>query len=134
LIFEDCHVVNKDPIYAQILQRFKDTCTEWKPRILGLTSSVTATRCQNPAELESTITTLESKLDAVAETSTLIMSQRYGIWPKEQIYTCEKYEDTTFVQMLTDLKVCVMLYNLNLLINKYICKISKRTIIRYWLI
>lgn len=95
LIFEDCHVVNKDPIYAQILQRFKDTCTEWKPRILGLTSSVTATRCQNPAELESTITTLESKLDAVAETSTLIMSQRYGIWPKEQIYTCEKYEDTT---------------------------------------
>ncbi|XP_052107136.1 endoribonuclease Dicer-like isoform X2 [Mytilus californianus] len=95
LIFEDCHVVNKDPVYAQILQKMNDTSLECKPRILGLTSSVTATRCQNPADLESTISTLETKLDAVAETSTLIMSQRYGIWPKEQIITCEKYEDTT---------------------------------------
>ncbi|XP_071160069.1 endoribonuclease Dicer-like [Mytilus edulis] len=95
LIFEDCHVVNKDPVYAQILQKINDTSLECKPRIVGLTSSVTATRCQNPAELESTISTLETKLDAVAETSTLIMSQRYGMWPKEQIINCDKYEDTT---------------------------------------
>lgn len=104
LVFEDCHLVNKDPIYSEILQEINSPSLDKKPRIFGLTSSVTATRCQNPSELESTISTLETKLDAVAETSTLIMSQRYGIWPKEQIINCEKYEDTTgLVELLENI-------------------------------
>jgi len=95
LIFDDCHCVTNDHPYAEIVKILHNDEHETLPRILGLTSCFVSSKCQDPSELGQTIQTLENQYNAVAETSTLVFSERYGIRPKEYVIDCDGYRDKT---------------------------------------
>ena len=66
-----------------------------QPRILGLISAILTEKSQDPAQLNDLITSIENGLDSVAETSTLVVFERYGVKPREEVVECADYEDTT---------------------------------------
>ena len=49
----------------------------------------------SPESLGDLITSLEETLSSAAETSTLVIPERYGVKPTEQVIECPDYEDTT---------------------------------------
>ena len=49
----------------------------------------------SPENLKNLITSLEETLASTAETSTLVIPERYGVKPSEQVIECPDYEDTT---------------------------------------
>ncbi|KAL5008233.1 hypothetical protein ScPMuIL_013814 [Solemya velum] len=97
LIFDECHFVTKeDHPYSRIMHIFNSSSNQLvKPRILGLTSNILIGHSLHPGDLEKSVNSLEQKLHSTAETSTLVISERYGIRPKEVIVNCEGYEDET---------------------------------------
>lgn len=66
-----------------------------QPRILGLTSNILDMNMKTPECLGSFIDSLEEALQSVAETSSLVIPNRYGIKPNERVIECADYEDST---------------------------------------
>jgi len=97
LIFHDCHhILNDGHSYQDIMQLYNAIdVKEKQPRILGLSSNILEGKYQDPAVLDDLIASLETALQSKAETASLVIPQRYGIKPKEQIIECSDYEDTT---------------------------------------
>ena len=110
VILDDCHLILQEHPYAEIMDHFRkptDTVTKGSfPRILGLTSCFTSKKCRDPKELEVVITSLEKLLSAKAETATLVISERFGIRPKEEIIECENYVDSTGTFVLLENILC----------------------------
>ncbi|KAK3597389.1 hypothetical protein CHS0354_040114 [Potamilus streckersoni] len=97
LILDECHHVLEDHPYNELMKRIDAYPKPEQPRLLGLTASVLSSKIQNPSELESAILLLEEKLHSKAETFTLVISERYGIKPKELVIECDDYVDRTGV-------------------------------------
>lgn len=96
LVLEDCHLVLQPTHpYQEIMQSYKALDISSKPRILGLTSNILEGKFQNPELLGGWINSLEEALQSVAETSSLVIPERYGIKPAERVIECNDYEDTT---------------------------------------
>lgn len=95
LVLDDCHLVLKPHSYTDIMDIYKATDEKCRPRILGLTSNILNGKFQNPDLLEDNINSLENCLLSVAETSSLVIPERYGIKPTERIIECNDYEDST---------------------------------------
>lgn len=94
LIFDDCHKsveVEKHP-YAEIVALVKCIPQNDQPHILGVTASVAGTECSDPFKLQETISAMEITMHAYAETSMLILSERFGCHPKESVVRCIEYE------------------------------------------
>ncbi|KAK3092704.1 hypothetical protein FSP39_006212 [Pinctada imbricata] len=107
VIFDECHLILGDHPYKDIMNHLKksqdsDSKRKYLPRILGLTSSFTSKKCRDPKELESSIISLERSLLSKAETATLVISERYGLKPKELVVKCENYEDKTGISILLE--------------------------------
>ena len=56
---------------------------------------IVSERYSSPESLGALISSLEEALCSVAETSTLVIPERYGVKPNEQVIECPDYEDTT---------------------------------------
>ncbi|KAJ8308770.1 hypothetical protein KUTeg_013644 [Tegillarca granosa] len=85
VVFEDCHLATSDEFHNKILDYLHS-------------------KCLDPLLLEKSVVSLEEKLKCTAETSSLVISERYGIKPKEIIFECDNYEDTTgMVESLGDI-------------------------------
>lgn len=95
LIIDDCHLVLQDHPYSKIMDIYKRADESSRPRILGLSSNMLEGKFQNPEILSALITSLEEAMQAVAETSSMVIPERYGIRPTERIIECNDYEDTT---------------------------------------
>ncbi|XP_062617556.1 endoribonuclease Dicer-like [Saccostrea cucullata] len=104
VILENCHLIlQEDHPYQSIMKKINDSVPKSSsPRILGLTSSFISQKCQDPGELESIIKSLEDGLCARAETATLVIAERYGIRPKENLTYCDNYEDETGTLTMLD--------------------------------
>ncbi|XP_012942349.1 endoribonuclease Dicer [Aplysia californica] len=99
LIFDDCHrsVEVDNHCYADIVSEVKILPDEVQPHILGLTASIAGTECSNPGKLKETVHRMENTMNAYAETSMLILSERYGCRPKESIVKCKGEDDESQV-------------------------------------
>ncbi|XP_071079246.1 endoribonuclease Dicer-like isoform X2 [Haliotis cracherodii] len=99
VIFDDCHLAVGDHHYVHIMEHLSPASGEEQPQILGLTAAILGSRCNDPYELRNAITSLEAMLHSRAETSMLVISERYGSRPKEVVYQCEPTEplDITIV-------------------------------------
>ncbi|KAL3873454.1 hypothetical protein ACJMK2_036569 [Sinanodonta woodiana] len=97
LILDECHHVLENHPYNELMKRMDAYPKSEQPRLLGLTTSVLSAKIHSPSELEKVILLLEEKLHSKAETFTLVISERYGIKPKELVIECEDYEDRTGV-------------------------------------
>ncbi|XP_067682625.1 endoribonuclease Dicer-like [Haliotis asinina] len=99
VIFDDCHLAVGDHHYVHIMDHLSPSSDEEQPQILGLTAAILGSRCNDPSELRNAITSLEAMLHSRAETSMLVISERYGSRPKEVVYQCEPVEplDITLV-------------------------------------
>lgn len=95
LILDDCHLILKSHPYTEIMGIYKSQDHIPRPRILGLTSNILEGKFQNPKLLDALITSLEEALQSVAETSSLVIPERYGIKPIECVTECDDYEDMT---------------------------------------
>ncbi|XP_060562889.1 endoribonuclease Dicer-like [Ruditapes philippinarum] len=95
LVLDNCHLVLKPHPYIDIMEIYKSANESHRPRILGLTSNILDGKFQNPELLSNLIDSLEKSLLSVAETSSLVIPERYGIKPTERIIECNDYEDTT---------------------------------------
>ncbi|KAL4237619.1 Endoribonuclease Dicer [Mactra antiquata] len=95
LILDNCHMILQTHPYQDIMKIYKSVDQKSSPRILGLTSNILEGNFQNPKLLGGFITSLEDALQSVAETSSLVIPERYGIRPNERIIECNDYEDTT---------------------------------------
>jgi endoribonuclease Dicer len=95
LVLDNCHLVLKPHPYIEIMEIYKSANESHRPRILGLTSNILDGKFQNPELLSDLIDSLEKSLLSVAETSSLVIPERYGIKPTERIIECNDYEDTT---------------------------------------
>ncbi|XP_059142137.1 endoribonuclease Dicer-like isoform X2 [Physella acuta] len=93
LIFDDCHksVEGKDHPYVEIVKKVVAMPEGGQPHILGVTSSIAGTECSDPVQLNRTISDMESALHAYAETSMLILSERFGCRPSESVIKCVDY-------------------------------------------
>ena len=69
--------------------------TQTSPHLLCLTAAILASESNDPKDLASTIRNLESTLNSKAETSMLVISERFGCRPKESMIECEIYQDDT---------------------------------------
>lgn len=95
LIFNNCHKVLEDHPYKHIMDIYTRTQDSAQPRILGLTSNILDMNMKTPECLGQFIDSLEEALHSVAETSSLVIPDRYGIKPNEKILECADYEDST---------------------------------------
>lgn len=95
LILDDCHLVLQNHPYTKIMDIYKTVNETNRPRILGLSSNMLEGKFQSPEILSNLINSLEEALVAVAETSSMVIPERYGIKPAERIIECNDYEDTT---------------------------------------
>lgn len=95
LIMDNCHMVLKPHPYQDVMNIYKSVDQKSCPRILGLTSNILEGNFQNPELLGNLITSLEEALQSTAETSSLVIPERYGIKPVERVIECADYEDTT---------------------------------------
>ncbi|RUS80555.1 hypothetical protein EGW08_011695 [Elysia chlorotica] len=92
LIFDDCHcsVVEGHP-YPCIVSQVKQLAVERipEPRILGVTAAIAGTDCSDPDQLKTTISSMEYAMHAKAQTSMLILTERYGCRPQQQVIRCD---------------------------------------------
>ena len=95
LIFNDCHKVLGDHPYKHIMDIYTKAVPSIQPKILGLTSNILDMNMKTPKCLGKFIDALEEALQSVAETSSLVIPERYGIKPTETVIECDDYEDTT---------------------------------------
>lgn len=95
LIFNDCHLVLEDHSYKHIMDVYTSELSSAQPRILGLTSNILNMNMKTPECLGQFIDSIEKALQSVAETSSLVIPDRYGIKPNEKVVECADYEDTT---------------------------------------
>ena len=108
VIFDDCHrcVEEENHSYSKIVNLISHLPLDSQPHILGLTAAIAGTECSDPAKLKDTIIRMEKELNAYAETSMLILSERYGCRPKESIIRCKNLDDNNPVllhEMLEDI-------------------------------
>nr|KAG5691629.1 hypothetical protein BaRGS_023800 [Batillaria attramentaria] len=94
LVLDNCHLAVGDHAYVGIMSHVRKS-GDAAPHLLCLTASILGNESSNPDELASKIASLESVLHSKAETSMLVISERFGCRPKESIVECETYEDTT---------------------------------------
>ncbi|GFO41768.1 endoribonuclease dicer [Plakobranchus ocellatus] len=97
LIFDDCHRAvereecDKPHPYADIVSLVKqmDTAGHVKPHILGVTAAIAGTDCSDPEQLRATISAMECAMHAQAQTSMLILTERFGCRPHQQVVCCD---------------------------------------------
>ncbi|KAH9519444.1 Endoribonuclease Dicer [Bulinus truncatus] len=100
IVFDNCHraVEVENHPYAEIVKGIKSLPMSDQPHILGVTAAIAATDCSDPLKLKETISLMEEAMFAYAETSMLILSERFGCRPKECIIRCsdnDLFEDHT---------------------------------------
>lgn len=94
LIFDECHKsveMERHP-YAEIVGHVRTIPPDEQPHILGVTASLAGTECSDPYKLQETIASMEKTMRAYAETSMLILSERFGCRPKESVVYCNDLE------------------------------------------
>ena len=92
LIFDDCHCsITVGHPYACIVSLVRQLAEEGipEPRILGVTAAIAGTDCSDPDHLKLTISSMESAMHAKAQTSMLILTERYGCRPQQQVIRCD---------------------------------------------
>ncbi|KAK6999788.1 endoribonuclease Dicer [Biomphalaria glabrata] len=107
IIFDNCHnaVEVENHPYAAIVQGIKKLTKSDRPHILGVTAAIAGTDCNDPEKLTRTISSMEETMFAYAETSMLILSERFGCRPKESIIRCgdsELYDDHSSLKDLLE--------------------------------
>ncbi|KAK6181299.1 hypothetical protein SNE40_009182 [Patella caerulea] len=93
LIFDDCHLAVGDHAYIKLMQHI-EKYSPCKPHILGITASILGSRIPEPSKLKETIRNLETTLTCTAETSMLVISERFDSRPKELVVECLPPEDS----------------------------------------
>lgn len=94
LVLDDCHKATGDHAYVGIMSHVM-RCGGAAPHLLCLTAAILGSECTDPQELASRITALESTLNSKAETSMLVISERFGCRPKESVIECKADDDVT---------------------------------------
>ncbi|GFS16252.1 endoribonuclease Dicer [Elysia marginata] len=92
LIFDDCHhSVSEGHPYASIVSLVQQLDEEGiaEPRILGVTAAIAGTDCSDPDQLKITISSMESAMHAKAQTSMLILTERFGCRPRQKVIRCD---------------------------------------------
>ena len=73
LVLDDCHNVMNDHALKNVLELYKASSNNVRPRILGLTASVVNNTCR-PVELSQLMSILETNLESCIQTSDNILS------------------------------------------------------------
>lgn len=94
IVIDDCHKAVGDHVYVHILTHVTK-CGEKAPHLLCLTAAILGSESSNPQELADRIANLEIVLQSKAETSMLVISERFGCRPKESIFECCMDADVT---------------------------------------
>ncbi|KAH3846058.1 hypothetical protein DPMN_088351, partial [Dreissena polymorpha] len=96
VIFHNCHkVLEASHPYQHIMDLYRDCPVTSQPRLLGLAPNILDGKYQTPKQLADLIASLEKALCSVAETTSLVIPERYGIKPREEVIECADYEDKT---------------------------------------
>ena len=97
LIFDDCHRAAPGTgseishPYADIVSLVRWLGKEGtpEPRILGVTAAIAGTDCSDPGQLKVTISSMERAMHAKAQTSMLILTERFGCRPRQRVIRCD---------------------------------------------
>ncbi|ESP02872.1 hypothetical protein LOTGIDRAFT_111015 [Lottia gigantea] len=101
LIFDDCHLAVGDHSYVQIMHMIENEKVE--PHVIGLTASILGSRIPEPHKLKHTITSLENIFHCTAETSMLVISERFDSRPTESVLQCFTDQSDEVVLKLNDI-------------------------------
>ncbi|CAL1533205.1 unnamed protein product, partial [Lymnaea stagnalis] len=105
LVFDNCHraVEVENHPYKEIVNGIKSLPQKSdQPHILGVTASIAGTDCSDPLKLQQTISEMEEAMFSYAETSMLILSERFGCRPKESVVQCLDLELDDEQEVLKD--------------------------------
>ena len=94
LVLDDCHQAEDDHAYVGIMGHVRQ-CSSTPPHLLCLTAAILSSECSDPGQLADRIAKLEATLQAKAETSMLVISERFGCRPKESMVQCGSDDDIT---------------------------------------
>ncbi|CAI9730629.1 endoribonuclease Dicer-like [Octopus vulgaris] len=88
LLIDECSDICVSESHKEVMKIYEKCEKNLQPRIVVLTAVLLSSKCRDPNELENTINKLESIFHSVAETSTLVFSERHGTSPKENVLEC----------------------------------------------